>query len=148
MSHQFEKCLEQSLVHVLLINPLYFSRSHSVFSVTLHIKENTVDGEELLKSGKLYLVSGQNVSVNMHRCMHVCVCVFRLVTQVFLIGWPPELNPESEWPVMWNLLESSSTVGLQKIHALLVSVLPAHVFLSFKGTFLSEAILMIQAYLF
>jgi len=32
------------------------SRSHSVFSVTIHIKENTIDGEELLKSGKLYLV--------------------------------------------------------------------------------------------
>ncbi|XP_041368096.1 kinesin-like protein KIF11-B [Gigantopelta aegis] len=32
------------------------SRSHSVFSVTVHIKENTIDGEELLKTGKLYLV--------------------------------------------------------------------------------------------
>ncbi|KAK6185058.1 hypothetical protein SNE40_007379 [Patella caerulea] len=32
------------------------SRSHSVFSVTIHIKENTIDGEELLKTGKLYLV--------------------------------------------------------------------------------------------
>ncbi|KAL3863235.1 hypothetical protein ACJMK2_005000 [Sinanodonta woodiana] len=32
------------------------SRSHSVFSVTIHIKENTMDGEELLKTGKLYLV--------------------------------------------------------------------------------------------
>jgi len=36
---------------------LYFSRSHTVFSVTIHIKENTVEGEELLKTGKLYLVS-------------------------------------------------------------------------------------------
>ncbi|XP_062590194.1 kinesin-like protein KIF11-A [Saccostrea cucullata] len=32
------------------------SRSHTVFSVTIHIKENTIDGEELLKTGKLYLV--------------------------------------------------------------------------------------------
>ncbi|KAF0302525.1 Kinesin-like protein KIF11 [Amphibalanus amphitrite] len=32
------------------------SRSHTVFSVTVHIKENTVDGEELLKTGKLNLV--------------------------------------------------------------------------------------------
>ncbi|XP_014668167.1 PREDICTED: kinesin-like protein KIF11-B [Priapulus caudatus] len=32
------------------------SRSHSVFSITIHIKENTVDGEELLKTGKLNLV--------------------------------------------------------------------------------------------
>ncbi|XP_043277605.1 kinesin-like protein Klp61F isoform X2 [Venturia canescens] len=32
------------------------SRSHTVFSITVHIKENTVDGEELLKTGKLNLV--------------------------------------------------------------------------------------------
>ncbi|XP_072174038.1 kinesin-like protein KIF11 [Diadema setosum] len=32
------------------------SRSHSVFSVTIHIKENSIDGEELLKTGKLHLV--------------------------------------------------------------------------------------------
>lgn len=28
-----------------------------MFSVTIHIKENTVDGEELLKCGKLHLVT-------------------------------------------------------------------------------------------
>jgi len=32
------------------------SRSHTVFSITVHIKENSVDGEELLKTGKLNLV--------------------------------------------------------------------------------------------
>lgn len=32
------------------------SRSHTVFSVIVHIKENTLDGEELLKSAKLNLV--------------------------------------------------------------------------------------------
>ncbi|KAJ8025345.1 Kinesin-like protein KIF11 [Holothuria leucospilota] len=32
------------------------SRSHSVFSVTIHIKENNIDGEELLKTGKLNMV--------------------------------------------------------------------------------------------
>ncbi|XP_046743354.1 kinesin-like protein Klp61F [Diprion similis] len=32
------------------------SRSHTVFSITVHMKENTVDGEELLKTGKLNLV--------------------------------------------------------------------------------------------
>ncbi|XP_073239659.1 kinesin-like protein KIF11 [Porites lutea] len=32
------------------------SRSHSLFSVTIHIKENSVSGEELLKIGKLNLV--------------------------------------------------------------------------------------------
>eukprot|EP00038_Savillea_parva_P011141 m.195399 g.195399 ORF g.195399 m.195399 type:complete len:1050 (-) comp19472_c0_seq1:183-3332(-) len=32
------------------------SRSHSVFSCTVHQKENTVSGEELVKTGKMYLV--------------------------------------------------------------------------------------------
>ncbi|KAA0195429.1 hypothetical protein HAZT_HAZT002146 [Hyalella azteca] len=32
------------------------SRSHTVFTVTVHIKENTLDGDELLKTGKLHLV--------------------------------------------------------------------------------------------
>lgn len=32
------------------------SRSHSVFSVTIHMKEITMDGEELVKIGKLNLV--------------------------------------------------------------------------------------------
>lgn len=32
------------------------SRSHSVFSVTIHMKEITVEGEELVKIGKLNLV--------------------------------------------------------------------------------------------
>lgn len=33
------------------------SRSHTVFSVTIHIKESSMEGEELLKTGKLNLVS-------------------------------------------------------------------------------------------
>ena len=33
-----------------------YSRSHSIFSITVHIKETTPDGEELLKVGKLNLV--------------------------------------------------------------------------------------------
>lgn len=32
------------------------SRSHSVFSVTVHQKESTISGEEVMKTGKLYLV--------------------------------------------------------------------------------------------
>ncbi|XP_064473794.1 kinesin-like protein KIF11 isoform X2 [Ornithodoros turicata] len=32
------------------------SRSHTLFSITVHIRENTDDGEELLKTGKLNLV--------------------------------------------------------------------------------------------
>ncbi|XP_072413832.1 kinesin-like protein KIF11 [Chiloscyllium punctatum] len=34
----------------------YSSRSHSVFSITIHMKETTLDGEELVKIGKLNLV--------------------------------------------------------------------------------------------
>ena len=34
----------------------YSSRSHSVFSVKIHMKETTVDGEALVKTGKLNLV--------------------------------------------------------------------------------------------
>ncbi|XP_005144111.2 kinesin-like protein KIF11 [Melopsittacus undulatus] len=34
----------------------YSSRSHSVFSITIHMKETTIDGEELVKIGKLNLV--------------------------------------------------------------------------------------------
>lgn len=33
------------------------SRSHSVFSVTIHMKEVNLEGEELVKIGKLNLVS-------------------------------------------------------------------------------------------
>lgn len=41
------------------------SRSHSVFSITIHIKESTSDGEELIKCGKLNLVDlagSENIS--------------------------------------------------------------------------------------
>ncbi|RZC78603.1 hypothetical protein C5167_002796 [Papaver somniferum] len=34
----------------------YLSRSHSLFSITIHIKETTPEGEELIKCGKLNLV--------------------------------------------------------------------------------------------
>ncbi|OXB72251.1 UNVERIFIED_CONTAM: hypothetical protein H355_012675, partial [Colinus virginianus] len=34
----------------------FCSRSHSVFSITIHMKETTIDGEELVKIGKLNLV--------------------------------------------------------------------------------------------
>lgn len=33
-----------------------YSRSHTVFCITVHTKENSIDGEDLLKTGKLYLV--------------------------------------------------------------------------------------------
>ena len=41
-----------------LINA-HSSRSHTVFSVTVHIKESTLEGEELVKTGKLNLVGVQ-----------------------------------------------------------------------------------------
>jgi len=40
-----------------LFYALVGSRSHTLFMVTVHIRENSVDGEELLKTGKLNLVS-------------------------------------------------------------------------------------------
>lgn len=41
------------------------SRSHSLFSITIHIKEATPEGEELIKCGKLNLVDlagSENIS--------------------------------------------------------------------------------------
>ncbi|CAM8960478.1 unnamed protein product [Rhodiola kirilowii] len=41
------------------------SRSHSIFSVTIHIKEYTIEGEEMIKCGKLNLVDlagSENIS--------------------------------------------------------------------------------------
>ncbi|KAG7202940.1 hypothetical protein KM043_010081 [Ampulex compressa] len=50
-----EKGSERRQTAATLMNA-HSSRSHTVFSITVHIKENTVDGEELLKTGKLNLV--------------------------------------------------------------------------------------------
>lgn len=41
---------------LLLFFFLLSSRSHSVFSVTIHMKEVNLEGEELVKIGKLNLV--------------------------------------------------------------------------------------------
>jgi len=32
------------------------SRSHTLFTITVHVKESSIEGEEMIKSGKLYLV--------------------------------------------------------------------------------------------
>ena len=48
------------------------SRSHSVFSVTVHIKENSIEGEELLKTGKLNLVRSRHAQCY---CKHSAVPV-------------------------------------------------------------------------
>lgn len=49
-----------------LINA-HSSRSHSVFSVTVHIKESTLEGEELVKTGKLNLV-GIKMTLKPYQC--------------------------------------------------------------------------------
>lgn len=46
-----------ALMECLSETEFFYSRSHSVFSITIHMKETTVDGEELVKIGKLNLVS-------------------------------------------------------------------------------------------
>ena len=51
-----EKGTQRRQTAVTLLNA-HSSRSHTVFSVTVHTKENSLDGEELLKTGKLNLVS-------------------------------------------------------------------------------------------
>lgn len=59
------------------------SRSHSVFSVTVHIKENSIDGEELLKTGKLHLVSWYSL-VNLQLLLRM-VFLIRLTLLVLKI---------------------------------------------------------------
>ncbi|XP_076181595.1 kinesin-like protein Klp61F [Ptiloglossa arizonensis] len=53
------KCLEKGLERRQTAPTLMnanSSRSHTIFSITIHMKENTIDGEEVLKTGKLNLV--------------------------------------------------------------------------------------------
>ncbi|XP_012135049.2 mitochondrial ribosomal protein S9 isoform X1 [Megachile rotundata] len=50
-----EKGSERRKTAATLLNS-QSSRSHTVFSITVHMKENTIDGEEVLKTGKLNLV--------------------------------------------------------------------------------------------
>ncbi|XP_076652186.1 kinesin-like protein Klp61F [Halictus rubicundus] len=50
-----EKGLERRQTAATLLNA-QSSRSHTVFSITVHLKETTLDGEEVLKTGKLNLV--------------------------------------------------------------------------------------------
>lgn len=51
---RFEFITEEMVI--LFLHPFPSSRSHSVFSITIHMKEITLDGEELVKIGKLNLV--------------------------------------------------------------------------------------------
>lgn len=71
---KIRKCEAAKLLYLLKnnlfasLNAVYFhvtnfylccfnSRSHSLFMVTIHMKENNINGEEFLKTGKLNLVN-------------------------------------------------------------------------------------------
>ena len=55
VSKLLEKGSERRQTAATLLNA-HSSRSHTLFSVTVHMKENTNEGEEVLKTGKLNLV--------------------------------------------------------------------------------------------
>ncbi|KAG6412166.1 hypothetical protein SASPL_124836 [Salvia splendens] len=61
------------------------SRSHSLFSVTIHIKEATPEGEELIKCGKLNLVDLAG-SENISRSGAREVCSYNLIAYAQLPG--------------------------------------------------------------
>lgn len=65
----------------------YCSRSHSIFSITLHIKESSVGDEELIKCGKLNLVDlagSENISRSGAREVKICVYACnKLVRQIW-----------------------------------------------------------------
>lgn len=53
------------------------SRSHSIFSITIHIKELTHEGEEMIKIGKLNLVDlagSENISRSGARDVSINIC--------------------------------------------------------------------------
>jgi len=59
------------------------SRSHSVFTITIHMKETTPEGEDLLKVGKLNLVDlAGSECVGRSVCKSVYVCCYLLVVFV------------------------------------------------------------------
>lgn len=56
---------KKSKVDCFFVFDFGYSRSHSLFSITIHIKEATPEGEELIKCGKLNLVDlagSENIS--------------------------------------------------------------------------------------
>ena len=55
VSKLLEKGSERRQTAATLLNA-HSSRSHTLFSITVHMKENTIEGEEVLKTGKLNLV--------------------------------------------------------------------------------------------
>ncbi|GJN14012.1 hypothetical protein PR202_gb00783 [Eleusine coracana subsp. coracana] len=63
------------------------SRSHSIFSITIHIKECTPEGEEMIKSGKLNLVDlagSENVSRSGARDVNQKMMKSALIKDLFI----------------------------------------------------------------
>lgn len=61
--HLFSEILY--VYHRIKFNFLFCSRSHSIFSITIHVKEVTLGNEELIKCGRLNLVDlagSENIS--------------------------------------------------------------------------------------
>ena len=80
--HEGEARALCSCVCLVLVS---FSRSHSVFMVTIHTKENSVDGEELLKTGKLNLVrSSGSCYFSLYHCVCACVYIFEVLVLIFI----------------------------------------------------------------
>lgn len=71
-----------SACYIIFFSFFKFSRSHSLFSITIHIKEATPEGEELIKCGKLNLVDLAG-SENISRSGAREVQIFSLTVLVF-----------------------------------------------------------------
>ena len=66
----------------------FHSRSHSLFSITIHIKEATPEGEELIKCGKLNLVDlagSENISRSGAREVYILI-LKPMIYMIFFSG--------------------------------------------------------------
>ena len=85
------------------------SRSHTLFMVTVHIKENSIDGQELLKTGKLNLVSPPTLAPRHHIDVAVVCClVFNISANIYVYVYvyiyiPTWLVDLPKWPVRLSL---------------------------------------------
>lgn len=75
------------------------SRSHSVFSVTVHMKESSIDGEEMLKTGKLNLVSSTiaNILTASFRCAPRIRILLQVAHPDFTFGSTPCMAIGKVW---------------------------------------------------
>ena len=83
----------------------FTSRSHSIFSITIHIKESTPEGEDLMKCGKLNLVDLAG-SENICRSGAREVSILVQSTVPFL----PEASCNLSW-LVYNCLPSCARDG-------------------------------------